>query len=236
MLDLLLMKMTSLSPLGARIELAGSQPFFPHYAGDSLATSLPLAGFRQKRLLFSQLTGPEQVHVYSAECRAGERIRVQMLAPVLPQESAVAPAVAVVAQSLPYSADIRKLPFELPAGFSAVVAPPPGELMTPVQDLLTGAAYYPGPSIDTRTLVGGRCYLVVWNPHGQMGKYVLQTGYGWPLRWHYWLQLPHYWWQIRGWFGLSRRAGYAALAALGLGIALGAWWIGKRPARTSTPE
>lgn len=238
MADVRLAAMKTISPfsLGARIELAGSQPFFPQYAGDSLATSLPLAGFRQKRLLFGELTAPEQVHVYSAECRAGERIRVQMLAPVLAHEAAVTPAVAVVAQSLPYSADVRKLPFELPAGFSAVVASPPGELMTPMQDLLTGATYYPGPSIDTRTLVGGRCYLVVWNPQGQIGKYVLQTGYGWPLRWRYWLQLPYYWWQIRGWFGLSRRSGYAVLAALALGIVLAAWRLGKRSAPPTPPS
>jgi hypothetical protein len=216
-LDLQPMNSQPVQPVGARIDLAGSLPYFPHYAGDSLATSLPLPGFRQKRLLFGRLTMPGQVHVYSADCRAGERLRVQVLAPVLPNGGGLAPAFAVVAQSLPYSADVRRLPLELPAGFSAVVAPPPGELMTPVQDLLTGARYYPGPLVDTRTLVGGRCYIVVWSPQNQMGRYVLQIGHGWPLRWGYWLQLPRYWWQIRGWFGLSRAAAYVALAGLLLG-------------------
>jgi hypothetical protein len=220
MLDLQPMTQQSLQPVGARIDLAGSLPYFPQYAGDSLATSLPIPSFRQKQLLFGHFTTPGQVHVYSADCRAGERLRVQMLAPVLPTGGGLAPAFAVVAQSLPYSADVRKLPFELPAGFSAVVAPPPSELMTPVQDLLTGARYYPGPSIDTRTLVGGRCYIVVWSPQNQMGRYVLQIGQGWPLRWSYWLQLPRYWWQIRGWFGLSRAAAYGFLGGLVLGGAL----------------
>lgn len=224
MLDLQPMNKTPAQPVGARNDLAGSLPYFTNYAGPTLATSLPLPGFRQKALLFGRLTMPGQVHVYSADCRAGERLRVQMLAPVLPQGGALAPAFAVVAQSLPYSADVRKLPFTLPAGFSAVVAPPPGELLAPAQDLLTGARYFPGPLVDTRTLVGGRCYVVVWSPQNQMGKYVLQIGHGWPLRWSYWLQVPRFWWQIRGWFGLSRAAAYAALAGaalLGLlGIAL----------------
>jgi hypothetical protein len=205
-----------------------------------LATSLPLSSFGQKRLLFGQLASPGQVQIFSAECRAGERLRVQMLAPVLKSGGSLAPAFAVVAQSLPYSADVRRLPLELPAGFSAVVAPPPSELNNPAHDLLTGARYYPGPLVDTRTLVGGRCYVVVWSPLNQMGKYVLQLGYGWPLRWGYWLQLPRYWWQIRGWFGLSRAAAYISLAALALvglaGIALGRRRRAKRRKDDEMPD
>lgn len=200
-------------------DLAGSLPIFPKIPGNTLQTSLPLPNFRQKRLLFNRLSYPGQVHIYQAECRAGERLRVQMLVPVLPMGGAAVPAFALVAQSLPYSADVQKLPFELPAGYSAVVAPPPSELVTPVRDMLTRVDYYPGPSIDTRTLVGGRCYIVVWSPHKHMGKYALQIGYSWSWRWGYWLQLPRFWWQIRGWFGLSRVAAYwAAAVALTAGL------------------
>jgi hypothetical protein len=196
----------------ASADLAGCLPIFPPRPGDSLATSLTLPGFRQKRLLFNRLERPGQIHVYSADCSAGERLRVQMLAPVLPTGNSLTPAFAVVAQSLPYSADVRRLPIDLPAGYSAVVAPPPSELQTPVRDVLTNAQYFPGPLIDTRTLVGGRCYIIVWNPQHQMGKYALQIGHRWPLSWRYWLQIPRYWWQIRGWFGLSRAAAYGAVA------------------------
>jgi hypothetical protein len=216
-------------PFAAGVDLAGSLPTSPGLPGHSLATSLPLPNFRQRRLVFNRLSAPGQVHVYSAECRAGERLRVQMLAPVLSGGHALTPAFAVVAQSLPYSADVRKLPFDLPAGFSAVVAAPPGELMTPVRDLLTRARYYPGPLIDTRTLVGGRCYIVVWSPQKQMGKYAFQVGHRWPWRWSYWAQIPRYWWQIRGWFGLSRAAAYLVLAGLLLvGFIVG---ISVRPKR-----
>jgi hypothetical protein len=199
-------------------DLAGSLPEFPGVPGSSLPTSLSLANYQQKRLLFNRLGQPGQVHVYRADCRAGDRIRVQMLVPVLPVGGAVVPAFAVVAQSLPYSADVHKLPFTLPAGLSAVVAPPPTELVTPVADALTNVRYYPGPTIDTKTLVGGRAYIVVWSPHNHMGKYVLQIGNRWPMRWTYWAQIPLFWWQIRGWFGLSRAAAYGVLAGIaGLG-------------------
>ncbi|MEZ4727669.1 MAG: hypothetical protein R3E79_11110 [Caldilineaceae bacterium] len=164
-------------------DLAGSLPVFPKIPGDSLATGLVLSDLRRKQLIFNRLAQPGQVHVYSAECRAGERLRVQMFVPVLPLGGSVVPAFAVVAQSLPYSADVQKLPLELPAGYSAVVAPPPGELLTPVNDMLTRVRYYPGPLIDTRTLVGGRCYIIVWSPHNHMGKYVLQVGANWPWKW-----------------------------------------------------
>ncbi len=209
-------------------DLAGSLPLFPKSPGNTLPTSLAVANFRQKRLIFNRLNYLGQIHVYQAECRAGDRLRVQMLVPVLPIGGAVVPAFAVVAQSLPYSADVQKLPLALPAGYSAVVAPPPTELVTPVRDMLTRADYYPGPLIDTRTLVGGRCYIVVWSPHNHTGKYVLQVGYGWPWRWTYWAKLPYFWWQIRSWFGLSRAAAYWAGAAVLLAGALTVTVIAKR--------
>lgn len=202
--------------------LAGSLPLFPSNAGNGLASSYALPDFHQKRLLFDRIGQPGAVRVYSAECRAGERLRVQLLVPVLPLGGSVVPALAVVAQSLPYSADVHKLPIDLPAGFSAVVAPPPSQLLLPVQDTLTRSRYYPGPTVDTRTLVSGRCYIVVWSPHNHMGKYALLSGYGWPWKWTYWLQIPRFWWQIRGWFGLSRAAAYAVGGGLLLGAAL-AW-------------
>lgn len=212
-------------PVGAAItgtDLAGSLPVFTDQPGEKLADSLPIADLRHKRLVFNRLRAPGQVHVYSAECVAGERLRVQMYVPVLPLGGAVVPAFALVAQSLPYSADLRKLPLELPAGYSAVVAPPPSDLLQPVADALTRVHYYPGTVVDTRMLVGGRCYIVVWSPHNHMGKYVLQVGHRWPTRISYWARLPLYWWQIRGWFGLSRAAaGYAAAGAVFVVATLG---------------
>jgi len=205
------------SPVMTGTDLAGSLPLFPAKPGARLATSSALPTLRRKQLLFGRLTRPGEIHVYSAECNAGERLRIQSYVPLLPMGGAVMPACAIIAQSLPYSADVQKLPVTLPAGYSAVVAPPPGKLGTPVQDMLTRVQYYPGPLIDTRTLVSGRCYIVLWSPNNQMGKYALQVGSGWSWHWAYWLQLPRFWWQIRGWFGHSRAAAYAVGASLLVG-------------------
>lgn len=195
-------------------DLAGSRPFFARQVGSTLVSSTEVGDFYQRRLIFSQLDQPGRVHVYRADCRAGERLRVQMLTPVLPGGGAVMPAMAVIAQSLPYDAEEAELPLPLPAGYSAVVASPPKSLLSPVRDMLTRVSYYPGPVIDTRTLVGGHCYIAVWSPQHQMGKYALHVGHGWPWSWRYWLGVPSYWWQIRGWFGHSRWAAYAAVGAL----------------------
>jgi hypothetical protein len=109
-------------------------------------------------------------------------------------------------------------------------------LVAPVADALTNVRYYPGPTIDTKTLVGGRAYLVVWSPHNHMGKYALQVGSRWPMRWTYWAQIPLFWWQIRGWFGLSRAAAYGALTAVvGLGAAVLAA-LGRRKRRPRDGE
>jgi len=202
-------------------DLLGCLPLFPALPGGELRQALPLHDFTRKRLVFNSFSQPGQIHVYRADCRAGERLRVQTLAPVLPNGGSVLASSAVVAQSLPYSADVEKLPVALPAGYSAVVAPSPSHLESPIKDALTGVTYYPGPVIDVRTLVGGRCYIVVWNPQNRMGKYVLNIGHRWPLRWTYWVQVPRFWLQIRHWFGLDQTAAYA-LGTLLLGGALGA--------------
>jgi len=69
---------------------------------------------------------------------------------------------------------------------------------------------------------------VVWSPHNHMGKYVIQTGTRWPLRWTYWMKVPSIWWRIRGWFGLGRAAAVAALGVAALGLFLLAGLLGRR--------
>jgi hypothetical protein len=206
------------------LDMVGSLPVVAHHAGGTIATSMELPAFRQKLLILGRLEAPGSVQVYTAECHAGERLRVQMLAPLLRMERGIAPSFALIAQSLPYSADVHKLPFALPAGFSAVVAPAyagaPQEMAPAMRDPLTQARYYPGPVIDTRTLVGGRFYIVVWSPERHLGKFAVSIGSQWPLDWWYWLQMPLYWWKIRAWFGLGHRPAYLALAAMASTYAL----------------
>lgn len=210
------------------IDLAGSYPTFPGRPGSKYETALSMQDFRRKRLVFNHFVPTERVHVYQAECRAGERLRAQLVYPMLNEGRAVEARFAIVAQSLPYSADMDQLPIPIPAGFRAVVSPRMSELIAPVTDALTRAAYCPGPIIDTRVLVSGRCYILVWVPNGRPGKYVLQVGHRWPLRWSYWTQIPRFWWQIRGWFGLSRAAAYAVGGGLALGL-IAAWFLsGKK--------
>lgn len=197
------------------VDLAGSVPVFGSRPGNQLVDGESFADFSRKRLLFGAFERFGETHVYRVDCKAGDRLRAQMFVPVLTRGLSVAPAFAIVARSLPYSADMHEVPLELPRGYSAIVAPPPSELLQPVKDVLTRAKYYPGPTIDTRTLVGGRCYLVVWSRDNQIGKYVMSMGHRWHLRWGYWAQLPWYWWRIRGWFGLSRAA---ALYVVGVAL------------------
>jgi hypothetical protein len=211
-------------------EWAGSVPEFPQSVGRDLTHSYGMDDFRLKRLVFGRFDRPGDVHVYSANCHAGSRLRSQSLIPVLDMGGGLAPAFAVAAQSLPYSADVHELPLKLPGGFSAVVAQPPGQLGSPVEDRLTGARYYPGPVIDTRTLVSGRCYIVVWSPQNKMGKYALQIGHQWPLHWTYWMRTPVFWWRIRGWYGLSRGKAYAGGAVILASLAAAGVWSKRRSA------
>lgn len=214
------MSLSNNQPTDQGTDLAGSRPIFPSLPGNNFDSALPVSDFREKRLIFNQLTDRGQAHVYSADCRAGARLRAQLFVPQLGHSGAAIPNFAIVAQSLPYSADVNALPIEVPAGFSAVVAPPMGRLDEPITDLLTQVQYYAGSVVDTQTLVGGRAYIVVWSPENKIGKYVLQTGHLWPMRWSYWLQIPRIWWQIRGWFGRSRSAAVVTVVTILAGVAI----------------
>ncbi len=216
------------------VDLAGSVPVFGSRPGSRLTDGVSFADFSRKRLIFGAFARRGETHVYRVDCKAGDRLRAQLFVPVLPRGGAVLPTFAIVARSLPYSSDAQKVPLELPHGYRSIVAPPPTELLQPVKDLLTHVHYYPGPLIDTRTLVGGRCYLVVWIPHNQIGKYVISIGHRWHLRWSYWAQLPVYWWRIRSWFGLSRAAAYYLLAG-GLVTLLAGAVILRRLRRRARP-
>lgn len=196
-----------------RADLARSRVRFLAQPGSTVATSLKLNDLRHKQLIFNGLDHPGRVHVYRADCPAGARLRVHVLTPQLQTGRAVTPAVAVVAQGMPYAAG-ADLPISLPAGYSAVTLMPPEELIVPAKDWLTGALYYSGPIVDARTLVGGPCYIVVWSPDNGMGRYLLQVGHAPQPRWRAALQAPWVWWRVRGWYGKSRRTAIWLATAL----------------------
>jgi hypothetical protein len=196
------------------IHLAGSMVRFPAGAGGTLAAATPLGDVARCSVVFNQIDHPARVHVYRADCPAGTRLRVQALMPALSAGRAVAPAVALLAQGAPGGSDGLKPPVMIPAGYSAKVLAPPKLQPSAQVDALTGASFLAERAIDTRTLVGGRVYVVVWSPDNLMGKYVLQIGYAPVHEWGQWLSAPWVWWRVRGWFGLKRTAAYMVLAVV----------------------
>jgi hypothetical protein len=113
----------------------------------------------------------------------GERLRVQTPWFLFcPPGACRRAAFAIVAQSLPYSADVHKLPFALPAGYSAVVAAPPTQLAA-VEDPLTQVSYYLGPLIEHAGPGRRACSIGRLDLSNHMGKYVVKLGHRWPLHW-----------------------------------------------------
>lgn len=190
-------------------ELTASLACFPSGVGPSLATATNLGDPTAKQVIYGALDRPGAVHVYRFDCPAGQRLRVQVLAPILQSGRALSPAVAVLAQGVRSEPGDVALPLTPPAGYAVITVEPPARLTAPLVDRWTGARFYAGPLIDQRTLVGGRCYIVVWSPDKQPGKYLLQVGYA---RRQGRLAGLFAWWRIRGWFGMSRVAGYVAVA------------------------
>lgn len=200
--------------------LSAGRPRFPRRVGQTLATATDLGDVTPQQAIFGYLDRPGAVHVYRSDCPAGQRLRIQVLAPVLQSGRALTPAVALLAHGLPDAAPDTPLPVSVPAGYVARSLPPPDRLREPMVDWWTRARYFAGPVIDERTLVGGRSYIVVWNPEQQPGKYLLRVGYGRSAGrvaalWN--------WWRVRSWFGMSRVAGYVLIAAVLLMA-----WLGLR--------
>lgn len=215
-------------------ELAQSRPRFLRDAGRTPATATPLADVTTKQTIFGMLDQPGSVHVFRADCPAGQRLRAQVFAPSLQGGRALVPALALVAQGVRTGVDGPEIPVPLPAGYGAVSVAPAAKLADPLVDRLTGAQFFAGPLVDEVTLVGGRCYVVVWSPDKQPGKYLLQVGYA-PSRVGR-LAIATAWWRIRGWFGLSRTGGVVALLAAALVIGLVLRLLLRRPARPQAGE
>lgn len=207
------------SPQGSS-ELTASHARFLSAVGATLATATDLGDPARKQAIYSALDRPGAVHVYRLDCPAGQRLRVQVLAPILQAGRALSPAVALLAHGVRSGVGQLTLPLNLPGGYAAVAVEPPAKLTLPQVDRWTGARFYAGPLIDERTLVGGRCYIVVWSPDKQLGKYLLQVGYA---RRQGRLGGLLAWWRVRGWFGMSRAAGYVAVV-----IALLVLWMATR--------
>jgi hypothetical protein len=216
------------------LHLAASRVRILEGAGRSLAVATPLGGMTRCSVVLNTIDHPGRGHVYRADCPAGTRLRVQVLIPSLAAGRALNPAVAVLAQGAPASNNSLKLPVSVPAGYSAQVAAPAKTQPQTHTDALTGATFAVGRTIDTRTLVGGRVYVVVWSPDNLMGKYALQVGYAPVHEWGQWLLAPWIWWQVRGWFGLGRTAAYVVLAAALLLVTLIALQGRRRQRRTAT--
>ena len=193
-------------------ELAQSRPCFLTGVGRTFATASPLQDVTTQQTIFGMMDSPGSVHVLRADCPAGQRLRVQLFSPVLQRGRAPAMALAVVAQGLRTVFDGPKPPIHLPAGYGAVSVGPVTKQAIPLVDRIAGARFFAGPAVDEVTLVGGRCYILVWSPDNQPGKYLLQVGYA-PFQAGRLAALLA-WWRIRGWFGLSRMAGMVALPAV----------------------
>ena len=152
------------------LHLAGSLVRLLRGAGVALASATSLTDVTRCQVILNQFDHPGRAHVYRADCSAGTRLRVQLLTPALSVGRALTPAVAVLAQGIPAGGDALKLPVTVPAGYSAQTIAPPKRQTRMQTDALTGAGFFPGRAIDTKTLVGGRVYVVVWSPRQSDGQ------------------------------------------------------------------
>ncbi len=141
---------------------------------------------------YQQLATPGQVDVYAFEGRAGEFFHAGINIPRLARLEDYGVSLALVGPGLPAldparlprlsdgHADHDHGPGPLPAGLTpndltGIVAP--SQVGEPFYEPFTQTRYWGRQTLELDLPASGTYRLIIWQPAGQTGKYVLDTGY-----------------------------------------------------------
>lgn len=117
----------------------------------------------------------EDIDVYQFTLRRSTQVFVETLVPVCPAYAEFRPSFAIVGPGLDVPAEL--LPFELAAGYGAIVVPNYSDPQRPTfYEPFGNKSYYDGPEFEQVLSTPGTYYVVVWDPAGIGGDYVAVLG------------------------------------------------------------
>jgi hypothetical protein len=123
---------------------------------------------------YKELQSGEQVDSYEFDGHKNEKFHASLSIPAIGGLEQFEVMTALVGPGLP-RAELATLPVEQPA--AAGVRLYPNEHNPPFFEPFTMTRYWRRQQLDLELPETGEYSLVVWNPDGQTGKYVLSTGY-----------------------------------------------------------
>jgi hypothetical protein len=169
------------------------------------------------------------IHLYRFEAQAGQNLYGGINIPSISGLEDYAVSLALVGPGLPLE-DVDALPLAVPEeGLGAVIFPT--QVSEDFFEPFTLTRYWGRQSMDLELPESGPYFLVVWNPDGQPGKYVMDTGRAEEFSPGDIFRFPVWWVQVHLFF----EHGPALAAAAGLlALLIGSVLWKRRPLHPTT--
>ena len=140
----------------------------------------------------------DEVHVYTFEGKTGQELRAGMQIPAVKELEEYAVMMAIMGPGLP-EASHDQLPPEHPEDLGALIVPSfkSGDFFEP----FTQTLYWGRQSVELNLPADGTYYILVWQPEGVAGKYVMDTGYAEDFGVETIFLMPVWWVRVHLFFG-----------------------------------
>ena len=174
----------------------GASAHRPGWGNDSGATQID--NLSTSLAFYRELKAPAQVDVYTFQGQAGEHLHAGISIPAIFRLESYGVNMALMGPGLP-EADHEALPADHPEGLGAIIIP-----NTPGKDFFepfTLTSYWGRQRIEFNLPASGTYYLLVWNPSGATGKYVMDTGEAEVFSPGDLLRFPVWWVRVHAFFG-----------------------------------
>lgn len=197
----------------------------PIWGEDNSIIEIP--NLRTSFASYRDLKAADQVDLYMLEASAGEELYAGISIPAVRTLEDYWVSVALVGPGLPGSG-LDSLPLEPPEGSGVLLFPsePSEDFFEP----FTQTQYWGRQRIETHLPETASYFLMIWNPAGEVGKYVLDVGREEVFGAIDILRFPVWWVRVHAFFGHTPYL--IAGLVLGIGIIAAATIWARRRART----
>jgi hypothetical protein len=152
----------------------------------------------------------EKVHVYSFEGQAGQSLHAGIQIPAIKGLEEYSVSMAILGPGFP-EVDEALLPLDHPENLGAMLFP--SETTSDFFEPFTQTNYWGRQRADITLPADGTYYILIWNPEGKPGKYVMDSGRAEIFGPQDLFLFPIWWLQTRIYFGQG-----PYLALIGLSI------------------
>ncbi len=130
----------------------------------------------QSKAIYAWLQSGSDIDYYTFELTQPANLFLEVIVPVCPAYADFLPSYAIIGPGLPQPTE--PLPVPLPQGYGAIVVSnlKPGQPRTTFYEPFGGKSYYDGVRFDQTISTPGSYAVIVWDPYGKGGDYVITPG------------------------------------------------------------